>query len=200
MKNLKLITAGILLFLACTMQAQISVNVNIGTPPQWGPVGYSEARYYYLPDVEAYYDVDASRFIYYDGGVWVHRTYLPSRYRNYDLYGGYKVVMSDYHGNRPYTRFRNHKRHYSKGYRGHSQRTIGQRPGRGNSHAKMHSESRSYKNNNHQSRSRNVQQDRSRNSKQSHSRNVKQSRGRNDGNGNRNRGHDGGHDGGHGRK
>jgi hypothetical protein len=89
-------------------------------------------RYYYLPDVEAYYDVQSRMFIYYGGGVWVHRASLPSRYRGYDLFGGYKVVMTGYHGSTPYKDFKQHKMKYSKGYRGETQRTNGERPGKGN--------------------------------------------------------------------
>lgn len=140
MKALKLFVFGMLLFLASTVQAQVSVRVNIGTPPLWGPVGYTEARYYYLPDVEAYYDVPSSMFIYSDGGVWVHRKYLPRQYRGYDLYNGYKVVMTDYRGNAPYTYFRDYKVKYAKGYRGESQKTIGMKPGKGNSGNKIYRE------------------------------------------------------------
>ena len=132
MKTLKLFLIVMALFLAVATQAQVSVNVNFGSPPMWGPVGYSEAQYYYLPDVEAYYDVPSSMFIYQSGGVWVHRTYLPTRYRNYDLYGGYKVVMTDYHGNTPYTHFREHRHNYARGYRGPAQHNIGTRPSNGN--------------------------------------------------------------------
>ncbi len=116
---------------ASAIKAQISVNVNIGTPPQWGPVGYTEERYYYLPDVEAYYDVQTSSFIYYETNVWVHRTYLPRRYSNYDLYNGYKVVIVNYKGNSPYDNFKGHKTKYAKGYRGPAQKTIGAKPGKG---------------------------------------------------------------------
>ena len=137
MKALKLFVTGLVLFLAGTLQAQVSVNVTLPTPPPWGPVGYTEARYYYLPDVEAYYDVPSSMFIYYNRGAWIHRAYLPGRYKNYDLYNGYKVVMSDYHGDAPYNNFKEHKMKYRKGYRGEAQRTIGERPGRGNSGEKM---------------------------------------------------------------
>ncbi len=136
MKNLKLLAIGAILFLSNTMNAQTSVTINIGSPPQWGPVGYESARYYYLPDVEAYYDVHSSMFIYYDGGGWVHMAYLPQQYRGYDLYSGYKVVMVDYHGNEPYVYFKEYKRKYAKGYHGGSQKTIGQKPGRGNSKQK----------------------------------------------------------------
>jgi hypothetical protein len=139
MKIFKLFATGIVLFFANQMQSQVSVNVNIGSPPLWGPAGYSEVQYYYLPDLEAYYDISASRFIFYEGNVWVHRKYLPARYRNYDLYNGYKVVMTDYHGRTPYKYFKDYKRKYSKGYRGNQQRTIGQRPGKNNSGMKMRS-------------------------------------------------------------
>jgi hypothetical protein len=135
MKLLKSIFIGMLLFLASTIQAQVVVRLNLGSPPMWGPAGYNEARYYYLPDVEAYYDVQSSMFIYSTGGAWVHRRYLPTRYRNYDLYGGYKVVMTDYHGDAPYTNFKEYKTKYARGYHGQSQKSIGDRPGKGNSKA-----------------------------------------------------------------
>ena len=133
MKALKLIAIAVVLFLANPVQAQVSISLNLGSPPQWGPVGYTHARCYYLPDVEAYYDVQSSMFIYLSGGAWIHRAYLPARYRDYDLYNGYKVVMTDYHGSRPYANFSNYRTKYAKGYRGQAQRSIGARPGKGNS-------------------------------------------------------------------
>ena len=132
MKTLKLIVIVIALFLTNNIQAQVSVNINIGSAPQWGPVGYSGVRYYYLPDVEAYYDVNTSMFIYFGGGKWIHRKNLPYRYRNYDLYNGYKVVLTDYRGNAPYAFYKQHKVKYAKGYRGHPQKSIGMKPGKGN--------------------------------------------------------------------
>ncbi len=133
MKTLKLLIIVMALFLAGTAKAQVSVNVNIGSPPMWGPVGYSNVQYYYLPDVEAYYDVPSSMFIYQSGGVWIHRTYLPVRYRNYDLYSGYKVVMTDYHGSKPYYHHKEYKVRYAKGYHGPAQKNIGEKPGKGHS-------------------------------------------------------------------
>jgi len=132
MKSLKLFIVAIVLLFASAGKAQVSVSLNVGTPPPWGPVGYSDVRYYYLPDVQAYYDVHSSMFIYNSRGAWIHRTYLPARYRHYDLYGGYKVPMTDYRGDAPYAHFNEHRVKYSRGYRGEEQRTIGERPGRGN--------------------------------------------------------------------
>lgn len=125
MKKLKLIALGIFLFVSSLIQAQVSVNVNIGTPPAWGPVGYSNVKYYYLPDVQAYYDVPSSQFIYIKNGKWFRSRYLPGNYRNYNLYNGYKVVLNDYHGSHPYYYFNTHKVKYYKGYKGNPQKTIG---------------------------------------------------------------------------
>jgi len=141
MKILKLVVLGIVLFFASAAQAQVSVRINIGTPPQWGPAGYSNVRYYYLPDVEAYYDVQTSMFIYFEGRSWVRRSYLPSRYKNYDLYDGYKVVMKDYHGNAPYYKYREYRTLYPKRFRGPSQRTIGERPRRGDENQRSYRQS-----------------------------------------------------------
>lgn len=128
MKTLKLIAVGIILLVSTnTMQAQVSVNVNLGSPPAWGPAGYSAVDYYYLPDVQSYYDIKAKQFIYLGGGKWIRSRNLPTQYRNYDLYNGYKVVLNDYHGSRPYSNFKNHKVKYHKGYKGSHQRTIGTR-------------------------------------------------------------------------
>lgn len=158
MKVLKFIVIGVLLSMAIPTQAQISVHLNLGAPPQWGPVGYSQARYYYLPDVEAYYDVQSSMFIYLSGGAWVHRAYLPERYRDYDLYGGYKVVMNGYRGNRPYENFNDYRTRYARGYRGQAQRSIGERPGRGNANVRMNNNQNYNRPNGNQNQNRVVNQ------------------------------------------
>jgi hypothetical protein len=145
MKALKLFLIGLFVSMAGILQAQVSVNVNVGTPPPWGPEGFPSVNYYYLPDVEAFYDVPSSMFIYNSGGVWVHRAYLPTRYRSYDLYSGYKVVMTDYHGGNPNSYYKEFKTKYGKGYHGPSQKTIGERPGNGNSKMNMPGNGNSHK-------------------------------------------------------
>ncbi|SDX41237.1 hypothetical protein [Flavobacterium degerlachei] len=136
MKTLKLLALGIVLFVSTSMQSQVSVNVNIGTAPSWGPAGYSNVDYYYLPDVQAYYDIRASQFIYLGSGNWVRSRYLPGQYRNYNLYNGYKVVLNDYHGKTPYTHYKQHKVKYYKGYKGKPQKSIGNRNYKHNNYSK----------------------------------------------------------------
>ena len=112
------------LFLSCiaynSAKAQISLSINIGSQPEWGPAGYDHADYYYMPDIDAYYDVPAHQYVYLDNNVWVHRANLPGRYSNYNVYKGYKVVVNE---RSPWTRDNAFRAKYA-GYKGHSGQTI----------------------------------------------------------------------------
>lgn len=128
MKTLKMIALGIMVFFASNaINAQVSINVNLGLQPSWGPVGYSSVDYYYIPDVQSYYDVRTAQFIFLSNGAWIRSSRLPNQYRNYDLNRGYKVVLNDYHGSRPYTNYRYDQVKYYKGYKGRPQQSLGNR-------------------------------------------------------------------------
>ena len=100
--------------------AQVSVNVNIGSQPTWGPTGYDYVEYYYLPDIETYYYVPKHQFVYLSDGRWIYSTSLPSRYRSYNLYSGYKVVINE---PRPYLNYSTHRVTYAK-YKGNNGRQV----------------------------------------------------------------------------
>lgn len=100
-------------FLINIAHAQVSVTVNVGNQPNWGPTGYDNVNYYYMPDIETYYYVPKHQFIYLNGGNWVFSSSLPERCRSYDLYRGYKVVIND---PRPYLHHDNYRARY-KHYR-----------------------------------------------------------------------------------
>jgi hypothetical protein len=111
------------LFLLSSLPAQVSLglNFNVGSQPVWGPTGYDHVEYYYLPDIEAYYNVPQHLFIYQVQGRWISRSRLPSRYSNYDFYNSYKVVVNE---RRPYRNHRMYRDQYSS-YKGrHDQELI----------------------------------------------------------------------------
>ncbi|MFG4003033.1 hypothetical protein B0A67_18325 [Flavobacterium aquidurense] len=139
---MKKIGFALILLMSVFAHAQVSINVNIGTPPSWGPQGYDESRYYYLPDIDTYYDVSQKQFIYDNNGRWIRASRLPSQYRQYDLYGGYKVVLSDYRGDAPYGYHKKHRAEYPKGYHGKPQKNRGNKPD------KAYKQNNKYKNNN----------------------------------------------------
>ncbi|MDB5117984.1 MAG: hypothetical protein JWQ79_3476 [Mucilaginibacter sp.] len=86
---------SVLAFKNANAQLNISLNLNIGVQPTWGPVGYDHVEYYYLPDIDCYYYVPGRQFIYFNGIRWVKSLTLPPRYSTYDLYSGYKVVINE---------------------------------------------------------------------------------------------------------
>lgn len=92
-------------------KAQVNLNINIGSQPAWGPTGYDHVDYYYLPDIDAYYNVPSGQYIYSNGGRWVSANTLPNQYRNFDLYHAYKVVVNE---PKPYLRNNIYITKYSK--------------------------------------------------------------------------------------
>jgi hypothetical protein len=97
---MKKIILAAALIIGCSMyktadaQIKISLGFNIGSQPDWGPVGYDHASYYYMPDVDAYYDVPNHQYVYFESNRWVHASVLPARY-NFDPYNSYKVVVNE---------------------------------------------------------------------------------------------------------
>ena len=105
-KQILLITAVLVALFAYNANAQLRLSVNIGVQPVWGPVGYDHVDYYYIPDVDAYYDVPHQQYTYYEGNQWVTRPSLPPRYSGFDLYSAHKVVMNEQSPWRHYDRDR----------------------------------------------------------------------------------------------
>ena len=115
----KLILPTILL--ACILSSNIAgaqlrvglgLNVNIGARPSWGVPGNYAGNYYYMPEIDSYYDIANQQFIYDENGQWVYADNLPYAYRGYDLNSGYKVVINE---PRPYL----HADFYRQQYRAH---------------------------------------------------------------------------------
>jgi hypothetical protein len=101
-------------------QVRVNVGVNIGDQPDWGPPGYDYVDYYYFPDMDIYYNVPQRNYVYFDNGRWAFSASLPSRYRGYDMYHSYKVVINE---PRPYLRNDYYRsRYYS--YRGRRDQEI----------------------------------------------------------------------------
>lgn len=115
MKTLKYLTAALILFNYSFTTAQVSVNVNVGIPV-WG-VPVTTERYYYIPDIETYYDIPSREYIYLHDGVWVRSVSVPVVYRDYDFHRGRKIVIHDYNGSAPYAYYNVHRVKYVPAYR-----------------------------------------------------------------------------------
>jgi len=119
MKKLSSLFFFAVLFLLSSsdVSAQIRVNININSQPQWGPEDYDYVEYYYLPEVGIYYYAPSAQFIYRHGNRWVYTYKLPYQYRSLNLYSTYKVVINK---PRPYLRHNYYSSHYKKYRKSHS--------------------------------------------------------------------------------
>ena len=82
------------LFFTSNVKAQVNVNISIGNQPDWAPQDYDNAQYYYMPDMDVYYDVPARQFVYLNNNRWMRSANLPSAYGRYDLYRVHKVSIN----------------------------------------------------------------------------------------------------------
>lgn len=119
------------LFFAQSSKAQVSVNINIGSQPLWGPAGYDYVRYYYLPEVNVYYSVVNKNYTYRKGNKWITRPRLPREYRHVDMYRTHKVVIND---NRPWHNHNQYYNRYSRNKHHRSQVVIRDARNKGNGH------------------------------------------------------------------
>lgn len=118
-----LLVVIVALILSSTLHAQVRMNLNVDVDrqPIWGPTGYDHVEYYYMPDIDVYYNVPQQRFFYYEGGRWISNSSLPSRYGGYDLYNSHKVVVNE---RTPYLNHKQYKDKFSS-YKGrHDQQPI----------------------------------------------------------------------------
>jgi len=139
MKTLKLVLIATLFFATIESKSQVSVNVNIGTPPVWAPSAPVEVAYYYLPDIEVYYDVPARRYIYLRNGRWFRSAALPAHCRGYNLRNGRVIYLRDYHGSSPYILYNEHRIKYGRSNYGKTKKWEGNfKPGKGHGHGRGH--------------------------------------------------------------
>ena len=103
---------GSSLFNVAKAQSRVCIwcGYNIDVQPKWGPVGYDYVDYYYMPDIETYYNVSQHKFISQKKGVWVTTSTLPARFGTFDLYKAHKVVLNE---EEPYLRHENYKGDYA---------------------------------------------------------------------------------------
>lgn len=107
--NALLLAAGLALAGAAAptaAHAQIGVNIQLGHPA-WGPAAPAGAQYYYVPEIDGYYDLQAQDYIVQRDGRWAHYRSLPG----YDPRNFHPVVV-DYRGRQPWDGYRDHHARY----------------------------------------------------------------------------------------
>ncbi|NUY79769.1 hypothetical protein HUK80_02595 [Flavobacterium sp. MAH-1] len=71
-----------------------------------------QIRYYYYPNLEAYFDNLNSIYIFKDKGIWVKEKEIPSGYRGYGLFNKAHIAINDYDDEDPTQFLEAHRKKY----------------------------------------------------------------------------------------
>jgi hypothetical protein len=71
-----------------------------------------EFRYYYLPNMHAYFDLKTNKYIYKTNNNWKTSSELPQNYGGYSIFKNTKIPLRDYFGNEPQEKLNEHKKQF----------------------------------------------------------------------------------------
>ena len=72
----------------------------------------AEFRYYYLPNMYAYFDVQTNKYIYKENNNWKTSTELPKYYGGYSSFKNLRVPLKTYTGSTPQLMLNDHKKEF----------------------------------------------------------------------------------------
>lgn len=76
-------------------------------------VSLDSTRYYYFPNLEAYYDTKISMYIFKRKGIWVTEAHIPANYRGYSLFNKrYEIINGLVNNDTPQEFIEQHKKEY----------------------------------------------------------------------------------------
>ncbi|MEK8180087.1 hypothetical protein WMW71_07000 [Flavobacterium buctense] len=81
-----------------------------------------ELRYFYFPNMEAYYDLKNEIFHFQENNTWVTNKHLPNNYGGYSLYKRERVTLTDFEGDNPEQLIKIHRKMYPYNAKGRVQR------------------------------------------------------------------------------
>ncbi len=113
MKNLNYTTAALVLFFSLNISFAQGSNANANDVAQSSEqIQNSLARYYYYPNLQAYYDSETATYLFVVNGEWMEATTIPANYRGYAVKNGLKVALTSYTGDTPFDMIEQHKKIY----------------------------------------------------------------------------------------
>lgn len=119
MKKLSYIISGLLFTIPNSINSQVIADeIAVSTQSESIIEKFTEIRYYFYPNLDAYYDIKTSKFIYKVDDQWIEKETIPDNYRGYSLYNNYRVELQDYNGEKPFEYIKQHAKLYPKDYKG----------------------------------------------------------------------------------
>lgn len=106
-----ILTYLIIIFSAPLLHAQNDAKSSKGTPLV-DPITNCQLRYYYFPNLEAYFDTQKRIYYFKQEGKWVTAEEIPDGYRGYSIYNKTNIFINDYDDEDPCQFIDIHKKKY----------------------------------------------------------------------------------------
>jgi len=114
MKNITYLILGMMLFSFNLSEAQVQLDTIY---VRQKPVStYVEVRYYYYPNLQAYFDTKIAMYFYKKDGAWIKSETLDPTTRGYSIKNGAYVMLKGFTEDEPYNYFEQHKALYPADY------------------------------------------------------------------------------------
>jgi hypothetical protein len=112
MKTIYFLIAALLLNVSIVSAQDSASNTELLANEELPVVG---VRYYYYPNLDAYFDLQNSVYIYQSKeGEWVKSAQMSSGYRGYSIYNNTRYEVTDYNGDKPFTKLEQHQKLFPK--------------------------------------------------------------------------------------
>lgn len=114
MKKITYFIIGMMLLSVNLSQAQVQLDtIYIRQKPA---STYVAVRYYYYPNLQAYFDTKIAMYIYRKDGAWVKSETLDPTTRGYSIKNGSYVMLKGFTEDEPYQYLEEHKAKYPADY------------------------------------------------------------------------------------
>lgn len=114
MKKITYFIIGMMLLSVNFSQAQVQLDtIYIRQKPA---STYVAVRYYYYPNLQAYFDTKIAMYIYRKDGAWVKSETLDPTTRGYSIKNGAYVMLKGFTEDEPYQYLEQHKAKYPADY------------------------------------------------------------------------------------
>jgi len=115
MKTTLLYLSLALIFASQIAQAQISEDATLESRRE-ATEAFIGIRYYYYPNLEAYYDTRTALYIYKQNGEWIESETIDMNSRGYSMKNSMYVMLKGYLGDNPTELIAEHKKEYPADY------------------------------------------------------------------------------------
>jgi hypothetical protein len=114
MKKITYLIIGMMLLSFNLSEAQVQLDtIYIRQKPV---STYVEVRYYYYPNLQAYFDTKIAMYLYKKDGAWIKSETLDPTTRGYSIKNGAYVMLKGFTEDEPYNYFEQHKAKYPADY------------------------------------------------------------------------------------